>query len=319
MWNALTKSLDTSLKSFGINANTNVTGLARTLLALSTLLTLTFNDTGILFTATVESNPPYCTGPSVISIFCLFAPHYELARFVAIFILVLVASGWRPQITCLFHAWVAFSLKASSSILEGGDQVASILTLLLLPICLTDKRTWHWERSTSTSTATSVFQELTYFVHASALLVIRLQIAYLYFDASIKKFHVVEWLNGTALYYWISNSYFGANDIGRSILMPLVLNPIIVSLMTWSVLVFEVFLFTAIVVPEKYRRPLLILGIAFHFMIGIIHGLMPFFFSMCGALVLYLRPINAEFNFRPFRSRPKETSHALNSVYIKNE
>ena len=287
-------------KPLNESIHTNVFGLARTMLVASTLLTLIFNDTTILFAQGVGSNPPTCIGSAKLSIFCILDPHYELARYVSIIILIIAGSGWRPQITCVLHAWVAYSLKASASILEGGDQVASLLSLLLLPICLTDERKWHWELPVPSSEKISVAHDISNFAAYSAYFVIRLQVAYIYFDAASKKFNVQEWLDGTALYYWFSNSYFGATDLFKFILMPLVTSPLVAPILTWSVWIFELLLFTGLVMPKKYHSILLRSGLVFHFFIALIHGLIPFFFSMGGALILYLRPLNMKFYFGRF-------------------
>jgi hypothetical protein len=40
----------------------------------------------------------------------------------------------------------------------------------------------------------------------------------------------------------------------------------------------------------RYRRTLLILGLAFHGCIALVHGLISFALAMCGALLLFLLP-----------------------------
>jgi antimicrobial peptide system SdpB family protein len=111
-------------------------GLARSLLALSTALTLLCNASGTLFTPVtgVPYDPPLCHGGRALSFFCtLPAARIDLMRWAAGLALLVVASGFRPRLTGPLHAWVAWSLQASATLVEGGDQIASNLALLLLP------------------------------------------------------------------------------------------------------------------------------------------------------------------------------------------
>src|SRR5437867_307525 len=121
---------------------TSAYGLARTVLALGTAGTLAANAPSTLFRPALGLPPaPYCTGPTQISLFCLLpSEQLWLARSLALAILFVVASGWRPRITAIPHWWVAFSLQVSATVLDGGDQVTAILTLLVLPVALTDPR-----------------------------------------------------------------------------------------------------------------------------------------------------------------------------------
>src|SRR5688500_5023921 len=130
-----------------VNPWTTVYGLARTLLALGTAGTLIFNEPGLLFrpgSGVLEY--PICQSMWDFGLFCQFSPFLGLARWVAVAVLLVTASGWRPRWTAVPHWYVAFSFQTSAITLDGGDQVAAVLTLLLLPLALTDKRRWHWQR-----------------------------------------------------------------------------------------------------------------------------------------------------------------------------
>jgi hypothetical protein len=72
---------------------------------------------------------------------------------------------------------------------------------------------------------------------------------------------------------------------------PIVLNPVPVALLTWSVVVLEFALAAGLVVGKRYWRALLWGGIALHAGIIVLHGLVSFGFAMIAALILYLRPI----------------------------
>lgn len=276
---------------------TNVYGVARTIFALGTLLTLLFNPTPVLFPpAAGIAPPPFCTGVARVSIFCLW--ELEVARYISIMLLLIVASGWRPRWTAPLHCWVAFSLQVSAITLDGGDQVTGVITLLLLPIALTDGRRWHWSPSPAGTDARGILKKL---VAASAFLVIRLQVAGIYLHSFIGKFKVTEWVNGTALYYWWTDPLFGAAPWLRPATDQLVRSPVPLVLLTWGALLLELLLFVALVLPRRHWQWILWLGVGFHATIALVQGLVSFGFAMTAALILYLRPTETPFGTHRFR------------------
>ena len=275
---------------------TNVYGVARSLLALATAGTLAFSAPGTLFRPAAGLPPaPYCLGPGRISIFCLVPQdRLWLARWLGVAILLVVASGWRPRFTALFHWWIAFSLFVSATIPDGGDQATSVLTLLMLPVALTDPRRWHWQAlPEQTPTATRHVLRL---LALSALLVIRVQVAGIYLNSSIAKLAVTEWRDGTAVYYWISQPVFGAPGWLHGILLAVAATSLGVIAMTWGTLILEFTLGIAIVMPRRSWKYLLVAGILFHGSIALMMGLASFSIAMAGALILYLRPVDQSFN-----------------------
>jgi len=273
---------------------TNVYGVARSLLALATAGTIGFSGTGTLFRPAAGLPPaPYCIGPGHISLFCL-VPHDRLwlARWLAVAILLVVASGWRPRFTAAFHWWVSFSFFVSTTIPDGGDQATAIFTLLLLPVALTDPRRWHWQPVPENAAAGSAIVRL---LALSALLVIRVQVAGIYLDSSIAKLAVTEWRDGTAVYYWIGQPVFGAPGWLHGILLAVAATSLGVIAMTWGALILEFTLAIAIVIPRKAWKFLLLAGILFHGFIALMMGLPSFSIAMTAALVLYLRPVDEPF------------------------
>lgn len=304
---------------------TNVYGLARTFLALGTLLTLLFNQPDILFRPGSGINTyPICQGVGVTGIFCLAAPHLEIARWISIVILLVVASGWRPRYTAILHWWVAISLQTSAITLDGGDQVTTVLTFLLLPIALTDNRKWHWQKAESNDNSTA-FTSLRSLIAISALFAIRVQVAIIYFHAAFAKLSLDEWVDGTILYYWLTDSVVGLPDWLR-IITPVFTSPLVVTF-TWGSLLLEILLFMALGMPKNRWKYLLIAGITFHTGIALMMGLVSFGMAMTAALILYLRPFEQEFDFsfltdfakklakseRKFLPEPSVTSEPLSS------
>ena len=280
------------------NPWTNVYGLARTILATATASTLLATHESVLFhpVAGPAGDPPFCVQyPLRAGLFCL-APsdHLGFARYIGAALLLVVASGWRPRITGLLHWWVSASLQVNAVCVDGGDQATAVLTLLLLPLTLTDSRTWHWQSCGAEPVTEMLLRRR--LIALGGHMLIRLQVAGIYFHAAIAKFSVPEWADGTALYYFFRHPTFGASSWLAPALTLLLGSGVGLSLVTWSVLVFEYFMSTGLVMPPRGRRLLLGLGILFHSGIILIHGLVTFSVAMMAALVLYLRPLEAEFS-----------------------
>ena len=283
-------------KIAGVYPWTNAYGCARTLLALGTLSTLVFSDTATLFRPSPGIPAFVCEGAIRMSAFCLVAPrHVGVVRWVAIMLLVIVASGWRPRLTGVVHWWISFSFMAVVRIADGGDQLTAILTMLLIPVTLTDPRRWHWDalKPPRETPETTVRQMLA----LSSLMVVRIQVSIVYFESAVAKLRVPEWADGTAIYYWFTDPRFGAAPWLRPITTPLLHNPTTVVLLTWGPILLEVLLFTGLVMDRRYRKSLLVAGITFHGGIAIVQGLGSFALAMWGALVLFLYPLNEQIGF----------------------
>ncbi len=278
----------------------NVYGLARTLLALGTMITLGLSSPYDIF-------QPLGSGlhgladqafPAKYGLFFLFEPHQiNLARWIAVAVLAVAASGWRPRFTAPFHWYVTASLSTSAIVLDGGDQVSSVLTFLILPIALTDGRKWHWSRAQAKAVQ-GHRGAVAGLVALSALWILRLQAAVIYFNAGIAKMFVEDWNNGTALYYWTVHPVFGAPDYLRPVLT-ILQNPMAVTAITWGVMLFEVVLACALFMRKRYWAPFLLAGIAFHIGIAMLHGLISFGLAMAAMLLLFLRPVENEFRLAP--------------------
>jgi hypothetical protein len=64
-----------------------------------------------------------------------------------------------------------------------------------------------------------------------------------------------------------------------------------VGLLTWGVVILELVLAMALVMPKPAWKPLLAIGMLFHIVIALTMGLTSFGFAMFAALLLYLRPV----------------------------
>lgn len=270
---------------------TNTVGLARTLLALGTLGTLAANSTDTLFRPTaLSADVISCSGPAGMGLFCLDLPGgLEAARWIGVAVLVLVASGWRPRWTSLPHWWVSFSAMWSITPTDGGDQVTAVLTLLLLPIALTDSRRWHWDvpPQSPAGPADVGFRRI---VSHFTLVAVRLQVAVIYFHAAVSKMGVTEWVDGTALYYWMTSPITASPAWLDPVVQPIVTSALGVTALSWGTIVLELLLALGLVLPRWTWRPLLIGGIMLHASITVMIGLLSFSIAMAAALILYLCP-----------------------------
>lgn len=268
------------------NVHTPYIALARFLLALGMLLTLTCNDMNVVANHSYERLPDYkarhTTATSVplkqADMFLQLPP--AAAKGIAIIVLLLVMTGLVPQVTGILHFIVCFGYHNYFVIINGGDEVTFVLSLLLLPICLTDPRLNQWRTATHTTPARNVIANI-------ALLVVQVQAAYIYLSAGLEKLPTKVWREGTAVYYYTSHYRLGARPWLRHINEWLTLTPV-VKVLSWSVILLEILLAAAILMPVRYRRRLFIPALVFHFLIVINFGLISFFFAMAGLLVLLL-------------------------------
>ncbi len=279
---------------------TNVYGLARSLVACSTLLTLLFNNIRILI------NPTFSTRPGMISqakfwaskfsLFTLLDAHLEIAKWIAIIVLITVIIGLYPKITGILHWYITISFFASVVPINGGDQIATILTFMFIPLTLTDPRRSHWGNYTKKEKYKKghIGYILLCLIAMTTIWVIRLQVGLVYLWSGIAKLGVTQWHNGTALYYFFLNPKL-VPLWERTFLMPLVENKVTALLLTWGVPIFEIFIGMCLFMTRKYWKPLLFITLVFHAAIILIFGLLSFFFSMAACLVIYFVPYDHEF------------------------
>lgn len=278
---------------------TQAAGLARTLIAVSTLWSVVVDGTELMIrpTGTVGGAGQAVPGQDWFNLFRLAdGPHFVWAQVAATIILLLTASGWRPRFTGVLHWWVMQSFVNSATILEGGDQLAANLALLFIPWCLMDDRKWHWTSENVTSTSRDIVRAE---IGASSLWIMRVQMCIVYLHASVGKLGVTEWQNGTAGYYWFTHPMFGAPDWLSPIVTPVVQSAVGVIAITWGAILLELLLAAALFMSQTHRRRLLVPALLFHFLIAIVHGLGTFSFAMAGALILYLYPTILERELDP--------------------
>ncbi len=270
---------------------TNLYGLARTLIAGGMAGTLLFSGTDTLFRPVVGTGDhPVCQGVSAAGAFCL-VPREQLGwvQWAAVAVLLVVACGWRPRFTGLPHAYVAFSVYTGIAIGDGGDQIASVLALLLVLPTLGDRRRWHWQPPVEGDAERTGWV----LAGAGALVMVRLQMSFLYFQAAVAKLPHTEWADGSAMYYWGHSLNFGAPGWLQPLVHPLVSSPLGTALLTWVPLAIEITLAVALLLPQRVRWGLLAAGLGFHASIAVLMGLWSFALAMWGGVLLLCAPLGA--------------------------
>jgi len=269
---------------------TNVYGIARSLIALSTLMTLIFSDIHSLFKPVLGiSEYPYCTtGINSLSVFCLF-PEYSIIfpKIISILILILTLIGWRPRITGVLHWWISFSVQNSMTTLDGGDQLAAVLTFMLIPMTLCDDRKWHWMEQKKNS----INRPFENGVGWAVIFVIQIQIAILYLHSSIAKLTTDEWINGTAVYYYLNDPMLGVNPFILDFISPIIESNLVV-FPTWITLIIQFLLFCGLFASYHIKKILFFIAIFMHELFALMLGLVSFSTVMFAALILYLLPLN---------------------------
>jgi antimicrobial peptide system SdpB family protein len=270
------------------HVHTPAIALARFLLAFGMLLTLLFNDMSLVADHSYAHLPQYVARHSVhtsiplkqLDIFMQFSP--AVAKGIAIAVLLLVITGLVPQVSAVLHFIVCFSFRNYFVITNGGDEVTYIMSLLLLPLCLSDPRLNQWKEIRPSARSSNI-------TGAIALFGIQLQAAYIYFSAGFGKLFTDVWRQGTAVYYYTSHYRLGARGILHTINEWFTTTPL-VYVLTWGILLFEICLPLALLMAPRYRTRMFIAALFFHLLIVINFGLITFFFAMAGMLVLFLQP-----------------------------
>lgn len=273
-------------------------GTARTFLALAGALTLLSSSPDRLFALAVGlDRSPQCSGVAQISAYCVGRHHLQVTQWLIAVGLVVVASGWRPRVTGLFHWWAVWSFTTSVTLQDGGDQAATVLTLLLLPVTLLDGRRWHWQ----TQDRDPLSAPLRSAVGSLFLFVATFQVSAIYFDSSIAKLGQTNWVDGTAMYYWSHDSTFGFPGWAQPFTSSLMRTSIGTVAASWGPILLEFSLALAGLFGTKWvRHRLFFAGLIFHAGIAVLMGLGSFGMTMMGALVLLLiRPGELD----PLRSR----------------
>jgi antimicrobial peptide system SdpB family protein len=257
--------------------------LGRSFIAVATLLELLFTPGTTLFgNADAVSGSLHCAGAVSISIWCLSgaATHgYTIGTVSSIVGLGLAAMGYRPRWTCIPHWYLTFSFESAIQVPHGGDSAASIATLLLVPICLSDYRIWQWRPALTPSPAHLGMA-------MAAQLATRAQVAIIYITAAVSKLADFAWFHGYALYFVALEPENGLPLNTHGFAEPFVTTHWADAILSWLVIAIEVLIGTTILGCRRSRRLALILTILLHSSIAILMALPSFGIIMIGLVLI---------------------------------
>ncbi len=297
---------------------TNVYGLARSLVATGLALTLIFSSPDVLFSYRLDTGlAPYCGGMRSTLAFCLTGrENLWLVQALCVGVLIIVAIGWRPRWMCIPHWYVHFSFLMALSSPDGGDQIAAILTFLIIPIALTDPRKWHWLNPPSGTQFVTTNRKALIAVAVVFLACIKIQASVIYFQAGVAKLSHGEWADGTAFYYWSSDPTFGVAGWAREIIEWLLQFPPVLVSFAWLPVALEILLGFSLFMKSALRRYLPPMAIGLHLFIAVLMGLWSFAFTMWAMDLILLYPIGATVAYFAIERKPWKKMADRDSVRV---
>jgi len=256
----------------------------RSLLALATLSILVFTPTRGLFVYTPD-NPTgaRCGGVRTIALWCVGGHGHTVLTIrliVSVVVLAAVVAGLSPRWTCVPHWYVTFSLGTTMTLPNGGDSVARIAALLMIPMCLGDDRLWHWRQPAGPLPPR--WRGAAYAGH----LFLRLQVAIIYLSAVVAKLTVGSWRDGSFMYQVLHDPYYGSPAFARPLVGAVVDTPPLVRGLTWGTIAIELAIAASMAGGPRVRRAALVLAIALHGSIIVMLGLASFGLIMIALLAL---------------------------------
>lgn len=263
--------------SFGIN-------VYRSLLALSTMTVFIFNFDTMYDIFSFGQNPFHLQYLKY-DIFSVFG--FYLGYILSFVILLAVISGYLPQLTSILQFYVQASfILHYPNMSDGGDYIITIVLFLLIFSFVTDRRLNSWRKPKQAQLDRGFFRPSVYMNYRA----IRLFICLIYFHAAVSKFHVTEWYNGTAIYYFLNDPLSGnAGLLDNALFRSIIQNPILITLISWGALLTEVHIaFMLYVRNYKTRRNVFILGCLLHLAIIPLFFIPMFSFRMIASLYFYL-------------------------------
>ena len=211
-----------------------------------------------------------CAGARRASLWCVIGPHHDpVARILTAAVFLLVVSGVAPRWTCVPHWYVTFSLALSMQTAYGADAVATVATLLMIPMLLGDTRLWPWGKPGRALPA--VWRGRSY----AAWWFMRIQIAVIYGNAALAKLAEQDWRRGTAMRAVLADPEFGWSHHGGG-LGVLQRSPALIGAVTWGTMVVEAAIAMSALAPWRWRRRAVVLAVALHAGIIVVMHLVEF-------------------------------------------
>ena len=220
-------------------------------------------------------------GRSRFSVF-QFLPDSDLTARVVLAVFIAAAVSLSLGILTTVSASLTFVLLVSihnrnPAVLHGGDDVLRIMAFLLI--------------FSSAGAELSVDRYVSSgrpfvgeYTSPWVLRLMQLQVSIIYLRAGLAKLDGATWLNGSAAYYPTQ-----VQEYRRFPLPRVLINAFWIRLATWSTILIELGLGTAIWVKE-FRSAILLCGLAFHLVLEYLLNLQLFGWTMMCCLLLFVSP-----------------------------
>ncbi|PWK80676.1 antimicrobial peptide system SdpB family protein [Lentzea atacamensis] len=258
--------------------------IGRCVLALSQLVTLVFTTPSALFHVTdVSPGGLTCGGLRSVSLWCVtsvFDDGLAIGKVLAITVLLVVLSGYRPKITSVMHWYVAFSMATAMPDPDGADYVLQVTTMLMVPLCLGDDRTWQW--GSVRRPLPGVWRGAAF----AARIALQMQLCAVYLGAVVTKLMDPLWQQGSALLAVAYHPYAGFPRALLELLEPLLRSYWPVALAGWLVIAVQVGITVLIWGRTRARWYAFVLGLGLHTAIAVFMQLAGFGLTMIGVLVV---------------------------------
>ncbi len=265
--------------------------ILRLVLLISPLITFCFNPVKNIFPiyyfdivkeANIEISGNYFNVLNNLSL------DYLLIIYITIIIHILLLRGYLIFFLWPIKIWISYSFQNLAPIIEGGDQINYIFSILyflyyLSEILYRKKISLLFYFQDSENFILNNYKNN--FLFNVILIIIKSQISIIYLHSVLEKLKSSYWIDGSAIFYINQGNLFGENKL-------LVQNyflhkfPILISITNYSVLIIEFLIGVIFLIQKKQRKKIVILGIILHLIIAINFGLTLFSVMMI-CLILF--------------------------------
>lgn len=222
---------------------------------------------------------PNCEGIRQASMYCLAGDTPgHLIDGVIVTLLIVIIIGPLPRYISLLHYWVTISISWSIGLPDGGESIAQAAVFFLIFVSLADTRRWQWSKPTK------VRSSLTPIAWAGTI-ALRLQMAWVYLNASIAKTSVPEWVEGSAVYYVSRDPYFGVAGPLEPFLLGLLEIPVFALIASWGAIIIEFVIAICLLWSIKTGKIAFIGSLFLHIAFIVVIGLWSFAIIMIASVL----------------------------------
>ncbi|MDQ0540900.1 antimicrobial peptide system SdpB family protein [Curtobacterium flaccumfaciens] len=273
--------------------------LGRSLIAVAQLSVILLTPySALMQTLLGQAQAPTCPGIKQASIYCITksAPHWVPTTLMTM-VLLAVIFGVLPPLLSVLHAWVSFSIAVSIALPDGGDSAAVVFALLIIAISVGDNRRWIGQRQPAS------LPSWRRQVALAGLMMLRVQVAALYFDSAVGKVWATHWANGTEEYYVLRDPYFGASGFVGQVAEWMTRSALVTVSMSWGAMIIELTIAVLILCGPRARSFAVLADLFLHGFIILTIGLWSFGLIMIGAVVIAATPVTPRERSQDFWAR----------------